>query len=154
MRPTDTTIRCGSVWTYRCGLQPDCHIADADRLAALPTRAFGSGDGDNLNFASEARRHRNGIAEFSKSLQMALYGLADVLLRFVERPASCHAARQVRNVCGPVGLRLFEYHGILHVHFLCSKAADLSIALRLPVGTSSLVLPGTVTTCGFNLCLT
>src|SRR5258708_13493509 len=84
---------------------------------------------------------------------MARDRFPDIPLRFLQRLPRGHTARQIRNVCGPVGFCLLENDGVFSVHSFSSRPAALRIDFKVPFGNWSPRCPGIVTTLGFDGCL-
>ena len=107
----------------------------------------------NLNLPSHTRRIRNRIPKLPQGLQVTFKSFSNIHLRLVRRAARRHATRQIRHIRRSIVLNLFKNDRVFQTDVLFSKAADLRIALSVPIGMASPALPGTVTTFGFTGCL-
>ena len=69
-----------------------------------------------FDFLSQAGGARNGLAEFTESLQMTLDGLPNVPLCLFKRASGRDTSRQIGNVGCPIALPLLKNYGVFLAH--------------------------------------
>src|SRR5438876_10569511 len=78
-----------------------------------------------FNILGNTGRLGNRFTELAQGLEVARDRFPDIPLSFLQGPSGCHAAWQIRNICGPVRFRSLENDGVFSVHSFSSKIAAL-----------------------------
>jgi len=103
----------------------------------------------NLNLASDTGRRRHWLTELPQHREVPPHCFLNIPFGLLQRPAGRYAARQIRDVGGPIVLRSLENDCVSLAHCLISNPAAFKIDFSVPTGTSSPGRRGIVTTLGF-----